>query len=435
MTLQDHSRPDQYSASEFRLGVELLDGGHYERALGHFKAALAQDPGMIAATAGVASCLERLGRVQEGLEVLNPLLAEGRRDTPVLAVFSALALRCQRADEAIGMLRDALEQPHLDKTGRINLNYALGRLLDHCGDYDAAFSAFAEANRLKRNQPMNPALLRQGTDNFIRVFDREFFRQAPRAQCPTARPIFIVGMPRSGSSLVEQILACHPGVSGGGELELLPALASQLYKLVGSKEPFPMCVPQADTGSLTQLANTYLMHTDPLVQPGSLHVTDKLPGNFLLIGLIELLFPNASIIHVRRHPLDNCLSCHFENFTRDIPYTHELAELGQYWFEYHRLMQHWRTMLPGRMFELDYENLVRDQEAVTRALLAHCGLEWDARCLEFHRNARSVGTASYDQVRRPMYSSSIGRWRHYERHLGPLRLGLGDCIPASQGNP
>jgi hypothetical protein len=230
-------------------------------------------------------------------------------------------------------------------------------------------------------------------------------------------------MPRSGTTLVEQILSAHPGVAGGGELMYFPQIAETLRESFGLSARYPKAVAEIGGAQGSEIIRYYL---DRLQQrhPGYARVTDKLPGNFLHLGLIALLFPRASFIHCSRDPMDTCLSCYFLKFHQAHPYSYRLQDLGFYYREYQRLMAHWRQVLPVRMLEVDYEDLVARQEEVSRQLVAHCGLEWDDRCLDFHKSDRNVRTASLAQVRQPMYRTSVKRWKHFEPFLGPLRAAL-----------
>jgi hypothetical protein len=254
-------------------------------------------------------------------------------------------------------------------------------------------------------------------------FDPALFARLQGSGSPSERPVFVVGMPRSGTSLVEQILAAHPQVHGAGEIGLLPALAARLRGPSGAG--FPACVSELGAPDLQRLAQAYLGGLKPL-GAGKARITDKTVGAFELLGLAHLILPNARIIHCRRDPRDVCVSCFSTRFSGGHDYAYDLAELGRYWRSYDRLMAHWRAVLPpGRIFEVQYEALVEDLEGWARRLIAHLGLEWDDACLRFHDSAREVRTASFAQVRRPIYKGSVGRWRRFEAHLGPLIEALG----------
>ena len=245
----------------------------------------------------------------------------------------------------------------------------------------------------------------------------------PRARVHSDRPVFIVGMVRSGTTLVEQILSSHPDVYGAGELPDITEITRALPGFLGTGDRYPECLPKLTPEAADVMARRYL---DRLTQiaPKARRVTDKLPGNFMYLGLIEFLFPGARIIHCMRDPVDTCLSAYFQDFSNNHPYAYDLSNLGAFYRGYLKLMAHWRKVIHLPLLEIKYEDLISDQERVTRSLVEFCGLEWDNRCLQFHETKRFVGTASHDQVNRPLYRESIQRWKNYERHLEPLLAAL-----------
>jgi len=245
----------------------------------------------------------------------------------------------------------------------------------------------------------------------------------PRASVRSDRPVFIVGMPRSGTSLIEQILASHPQVFGAGELTDIVRLPLSLHTMLGTERKYPQCLSLLTQDRIDTFAQHYLDKLASL-SPDASRVIDKMPGNFMHLGFIELLFPDARIIHCMRDPLDTCLSCYFQDFSRSHPYSYDLENLGAFYNEYRKIMQHWRSVLSIPMYEIQYEELVADQEMKSRELVEFCGLEWDERCLNFHETKRYVGTASYDQVRQPMYKKSAGRWKNYENRIDVLKKSL-----------
>jgi hypothetical protein len=269
----------------------------------------------------------------------------------------------------------------------------------------------------------DPWLHRLEMDALMNIYSPEFMARMPRASIRSERPVFIVGMVRSGTSLVEQILASHPAVYGAGELPDIIQTVLSLHTVLGTEQHYPQCLSKLTQEKTDWLAQQYLGHLASL-SPDAARVIDKMPGNFMHLGFIELLFPGARIIHCMRDPLDTCLSAYFQDFSRTHQYSYDLSNLGAFYREYLRVMQHWREVLKLPMLEVRYEELVANQEAVTRRMVEFCGLEWDERCMQFHKAKRYVATASYDQVRQPLYNKSAGRWKHYERFLEPLRKGL-----------
>ena len=237
-------------------------------------------------------------------------------------------------------------------------------------------------------------------------------------------PIFIVGMPRSGTTLTEQIIASHPAVYGAGELEAISRISQELSKDHEDTGGYPECMLHFQNQEIEKLANGYLSNLRALAGD-VLHVTDKMPHNFLHLGLIAILFPGARVVNCKRHPLDTCLSIYTQKFTNVHPYAYDLTELGQYYRQYERLMAHWEHVLADRIFTIQYEELIEEPEATSRRLIGYIDLPWDDRCLEFHETERPVKTASQWQVRQPVYKKSVNRWENYETHLAPLKRALG----------
>ena len=305
----------------------------------------------------------------------------------------------------------------------VPLHFTLGRVHEGEREYPRAFRHFLAGNRAKRaTLEYDEARQARFFEDFIRVFTPEFM--AARALAgDDPRPLFIVGMPRSGTTLVEQILGSHPEVHGAGEVHALRNALREELPPDNADYGLPGQIAGLDRTALARVAARYGAWMDGQA-PGAGRVTNKLPGNMVFVGLIHMLYPEASIVHCRREPLDTCLSCYTKLFTTGHPFSYELGELGRFHRMYARLMQGWETALPGRMLELCYEDLVQDFEGQVRRLVAHCGLPWDEACLRFHESRRSVRTASLAQVRRPIYANSVGRWKHYEKELAPLKAAL-----------
>ena len=307
------------------------------------------------------------------------------------------------------------------------LQFALGKCFDDLGDYDRAFPHFIEGSRLKRSTFQYDAnQITRCYDEVIKIFNQDLFDRLRGAGNKSAAPIFVLGMPRSGTTLTEQIIASHPDVHGAGELPDLPRISQST---VAGVPGYPANIRALDHKALTQWADEYI---GCLAQyaPNAKYVTDKMPDNFWLIGLIHLMLPNAKIIHVNRSPMDTCLSCFTTLFDRGLEQTYDLGEMGHYYHDYARLMDHWRSVLPaGAFLDVQYEDIVADLEPQARRIIDFCGLEWRDECLAFHKSERAIGTASMTQVRNPVYKSSLDRWRSYEQYLGPLKVALGDLSP------
>lgn len=325
----------------------------------------------------------------------------------------AAAGRSSSAEVEIGRLERLLKEAPLTPAERSNLNYALGKLLDEVGAYPQAFAAYQAANK---NQilPFDPDATAARLDALTGRFDAAFVDRLAGLASSSERPVFVIGMPRSGTTLVEQIIASHPEAAGAGELSNMERYLRSFEETAGE--------PTAD--QITGFINEYL-ETLERYGPGATRIVDKRPFNFLAVGMILALFPKARIVHCRRDPRDTCLSIFFTNFAEKHGFSTRLEDIGHFYRLYAALLQRWQRLFPGRLFEIDYRLLVENQEQESRRLIAHLDLEWDEACLTFHRNLRPVDTPSDWQVRQALHDRSLGRWRHYEAELAPLLEGLG----------
>jgi tetratricopeptide (TPR) repeat protein len=307
----------------------------------------------------------------------------------------------------------------LPRQQAIWLDFALGKCCDDLKQFDKAFGHFAQGNRRKRETVIYSAEQTDAEFSEIAASLSKVRLDALRVGgLASSLPIFVVGMQRSGTTLTEQILASHPEVFGAGELPDLLAILNRHPS--GSEHGYLANLRELNPSLLSAWATGYVDRLRGRA-PGAVRVTDKMPSNFLAIGVIHLMLPRAKIVHVRRNPVDTCLSCYTRLFNRGQAFSYDLAELGRYYVAYARLMDHWRAVLPaGAFYEVCYEDLVADTEAESRRLLDYCELPWDPACLDFHKNSRVVRTASMTQVRQPIYRSSVERWREYEPFLGPL---------------
>lgn len=388
-------------------------------------AALALNASYVPAMLNLANLREDYGRNAEALALYERILQLQPNYNEALARYAALKRVTDPDDALIRRVRAAISHPSTPPQDRASLGFALGKRLDDCSAYDEAFKAYAEANRNSRlcagtTQPLYDRKQQElFVDELIVTFSRD--RAAVRAAA-SARPIFICGMFRSGSTLTEQVLAAHPQVIAGGELPFLPALVSN------ELSPFPARAQGLNTDSLAMLAARYLeqVHRVFPMQP---HVTDKRPDNFLYIGLIKQLFPNARIIHTRRHALDNCLSIFFLHLDHRMAYALDLMDTAHYYAQYRRLMRHWDELYGTDVLDFDYDIFVRDPRAAIERLLAYCGLPWAEECLSFQNVNNAVKTASVSQVREPLYQRASGRWRNYAAQLTPVRDYLVTTCP------
>ena len=387
--------------------------------------ALALNPNYVPALLNLANLKSDLGQRDEALAICERILTLDPSCCEALARYADLKPVSGVDDPLIGTLQEALARPGVTPADRASLGFALGKMQDACGAYDRAFEAYAAANEASREIAGPGAVLydRRRQEDFVDRLIATFTpnRSQVVASGSPARPIFICGMFRSGSTLAEQVLAGHSQVTAGGEIDFMPALVrSELA-------PFPMRMGEMSPQQLDEIATRYLALLSTLF-PGAAHVTDKRPDNFLYIGLIKRLFPNARIIHTSRNTLDNCLSIFFLHLDHSMGYALDLEDIAHHYRQYRRLMAHWKSLYGDDILDFDYDAFVREPRPAVAKLLAFCGLDWEEDCLSFQRVANAVKTASVWQVREPLYQRSSGRWRNYARHLGPLRADLADLL-------
>jgi len=396
------------------LGSALEWNGDYERALTEYRTAQSLRPGYLDALGGEASVFEKRGEFDAAWNLIQPYVETAELNNSMLAlVYARVALATGDASAAPPMLERYLETASPPAEHIMLLHFALGGLYDKSGDYDRAFDHYRQGNALKGIY-FDSLGFSNKVDAIIGNFSRQRLDAARRSDCTTERPVFVVGMMRSGTSLVEQILSSHSAVYGAGELPDIQHIAASLTTAV--VHDITRLTPQ----QLNAHAERYLNTIDGL-DSASKRVVDKMPYNFLYLGVISLLFPNARIIHCKRNPLDTCLSCYFQNFGAMHPEAFDLDSIGKYYNDYRRLMAHWKQVLDTPALEVTYEELaLRPEEEIPR-ILEFCGLEVEPACFSFHETRRVVRTASYGQVRTPMYTGSVERWRKYEKHIESLR--------------
>lgn len=398
------------------LGVAYNHLGLADEAIASFRSALACDPSFANAACNLGEALIESGEIDEGTRFIERAIELNSADARAyLALMYASRGRVGRRHLetmlAIVQAGDAL--PHHQ---RVTLHFALGLALEREGRVDEAFRHLLAGNSLKR---ADVAYDEAAALEFLRSTEAAFTNPvlAELRDCgdPSERPVFIVGMPRSGSTLVEQILAAHPDVAAGGELNVLPQVVREVWPTMQASSTAEL------RSEIRGLGERYLRATDELAGNAA-RLTDKRLDSFQLAPLINLALPKARMIHVQRDRLDTCFSCFATAFVgSEIPFSYDLGELGRYYAAYDRMMERWHALVPpDRLFEVRYERLVADFEGEARRIVAFCGLPWDAACLEFYQARRSVRTASKFQVRQPLYADAVGRAQRFSSHLGPL---------------
>ena len=407
------------------LSGEFFDQGKLDEAIAASRQAITLKPDLAEAYDTLGMALLQLGHLSEARAALEqavklaPRTAKYRRDLGQIKHFAA-------GDPHLAEMEQlAQDSASLSVDDRIALHFALGKAYEDMGRRAEAFRQWLDGNALKRQQITYDEAATLGVLDRVRsVFTSELVRTRQNGGNPSPVPVFIIGMERSGSTLVEQIIASHPQVFGRGELKHFVGAVKGIKTKFGGAATYPELVTGMTDEDFRDLGARYLAEIECLA-PDTIRVTDKMLRNFTFAGLIHLALPNAPIIHTIRDPVDTCLSCFSKLFNEGQNHTYDLAELGRYYRHYQALMAHWHRVLPpGRILDVRYEDVVADLEGQARRIIAHCGLNWDPHCLSFYQTQRPVRTASATQVRQPVYDSSIARWRAYEPFLLPLTAEL-----------
>ncbi len=415
--------PD-YAEALSNFGITVQEQGRFDEAVDLYRRALALRPNYPEAQCNLGILWMELGRLMAASQAIERAVDLA----PRRAFFYRNLTQAKRllpGDRWLSGMED-LERDLalLDGKEQVELHFALAKAYEDVGRPADSFHHLLVGNGLKRRQhPYAEAAVLELFERTRSTFTFDLIQGASGLGQPSDVPVFILGMPRSGTSLIEQILASHPQVFGAGERKEFGQLAAGLGGPDDSG--FPERAASFDAAEWRRLGTSYLAQIRPLA-PQALRITDKMPENFRFAGLIHLVLPNARLIHCRRDPVDTCLSCFSKLFEGDLPWAYDLAEMGRYYRAYERLMEHWRAVLPpGVMLDVEYEEVVADLEGQARRLVAHCGLDWDDSCLTFHHSRRPVRTASATQVRQPIYKTSVGRWQPEASLLRPLLEGLG----------
>lgn len=404
------------------IGKTYLSMSDTDMAIKNFNDALLKDPKRISSLIGIEQAYQETGKLDAANSVCDRII-EVDKHQPVGYVLKSKVKKSKPDDGLAEHLLKLAENQALPDNSQIDIHFALGKIFDDHNEYAPAFNHYAIANSLKNKNICydineNKARFNQ----LIEFFNAEFFNKHQNIGVDSDVPIIIVGMPRSATTLTEQIISSHPDVLAAGEAHFWGDTTRGLRHRLHSQFSYPDCLNDIQATHAKDIAREYESTLAKITGANTMpkHFTDKMPQNFLNVGLIALLYPNAKIIHTKRDPIDTCLSIFFQNFTDSHAYAFDLQNLGTYYKEYERLMTHWHQVLPGRIMDLNYADTIADPEYWTRKLIAHVGLEWNDACLAPHKLERSVKTASHWQVRQPIYKTSIQRWKNYEPYIQTL---------------
>jgi len=400
-------------------GQVLATAGEIEKAKNVYNRALEINDKNTGAIAGIASLYINNRDYQMANDILLPVI--NAKNIPSIDIIHACQRICKKFNTC-NLLIDYIdyvekECADMDTINMSRIRLGRARVLEGMKEYNSAFREYEAANNL-RQKNYQPTEFELAVNQIRSVFTYDYLLTSRQSRANN-KYIFIVGMPRSGTSLVEQILDSHSNVYGAGELGFLQAITEAMQSPKNNSH-YPLCMPDLDEESLTKYANNYINEVDSFVDTDAEIIIDKMPHNFLHVGLITQLFPESRIIHCKRNPIDNCLSIYFQNFNDTHTYANDLSSIAHQYRTYMDLMKYWVSVLGDRIYTVEYESLVHDFDAESKSLVEHCGIDWEDSCSEFFKNKRHVSTASQDQVSKPLYSTSVERWRNYEAHITEL---------------
>jgi tetratricopeptide (TPR) repeat protein len=401
-------------------GGTLAAAAFTHEAIAAYEKCLELRPGHVGALLGLGHVLKAVGRYEDAVASYGACI----RQRPDLGetYWSLANLKTYRFDDAtVAEMERRARGGGLAVQSEVNFLFALAKAYEDRGDFGRAWSYYREGNTRQRAEvSYDPVNTEATNDRLLEVFSEEFLRSRPSVGHPDPAPIFILGLPRSGSTLLEQVLASHSQVEGTSELPYLGRVAGWLNRNRKDGINYPEAVRELSPQDFARLGQDYLEWAQMHRRTGAPRFIDKMPNNFPNVGFLSLILPNARVIDARRHPLDACLSCYRQLFAKGQAFTYDLTEIGEYYLQYQRMMDHWARVLPGRVLTVQYEEVVADFETQARRLLEFCGLEWEDACLKFYESDRPVRTPSSEQVRQPIYDRSVGHWKHYEAELGEL---------------
>jgi cytochrome c-type biogenesis protein CcmH/NrfG len=453
-----------YAKAWMLLGSVLHKAMRYAEAVEAHRAATRLEPRNAAAWSGLAQAHAYAGQVEESRQAYERSLALQPGAPAVQMSFGhvlktcgdqAGALRAYRAaialkpdfgevywsmanlkvfrfeDAEVAEMEKQVARNDLSDSADVHFRFALGKAMEDRGEYGRAWHYYDSGNRRQRQLVYHdPVEFELRHEQIIEVFSREFLEAHAGTGFDSEAPILIVGLPRSGSTLIEQILSSHSLVEGTAELPTLNRLAFSLGRYRPESKQYPFAARELRAKDFAAYGRQYIDETRAFRETGRPYFTDKLPNNFSHVGLLHLILPKAKVINARRHPLDSCLGSYKQLFGKGQHFTYDMSELAAYYRQYHETMRHWHEVLPGKVLDVHYEDTVTDLEGQVRRILAHCGLPFEDACLRFHETRRAVKTASSEQVRQPLYDRALGTWRRYERHLGAWQEQLADILDA-----
>lgn len=405
-----------FAEAHNNLGFALQALGRVEEAKACYEQALAIKPNFAGAHNNLGNIFHELGQIEEAIASYEQAL---NAEPDLVMTHYNLAMIKPR-QEQLPIMEKLLTNPSISEKDAMHCHFALGKIFEDAKSFTKSFEHYIKGNTLKRKMiTYDSQYFSAFVDRLIKIYSINYLQKKNTCGSDSKLPVFIVGMPRSGTTLIEQIVSSHPQAYGAGELLSFERIEKTIAKLFEASSPYPECMSLCNNPTLLRFSAEYLEELGNHSQD-AIRITNKMPDNFLKIGLIKTLFPHARIIHCKRNAMDTCTSIFLNYFANGLKYSFDLTEIGQYYLDYTRLMEHWSTLFPSEILDVQYEELVMNQEIVSRQLIEHLGLEWDEKCLDFHNNKRAVRTTSNMQVRRPIYRNSINRWKHYEKHLEPL---------------
>ena len=406
--------------AHFLRGSTLAPAAFTHEAIAAYERCLELRPKHVGALIGLGHLLKAVGRYDDAVAAYDACIAQ--RPDLGETYWSLANLKTYRFDDAVvDEMERRVDGGGLAAQSEINFLFALGKAYEDRGDFGRGWHYYRSGNEKQRaTVSYDPVQTETMNDRIVDVFTREFLDSRRGVGHPDAAPIFILGLPRSGSTLLEQILASHPDVEGTSELPYLGRVATSLNRNRSEGINYPEAVRELPPEAFARLGEDYLGYASLHRRAGTPRFIDKMPNNFPNVGLLSLILPRAKVIDARRHPLDACLSCYRQLFAKGQAFTYDLTEIGEYYLQYQRMLDHWHQVLPGRVLTVQYEEVVTDFETQVRRLLEFCELPWDDSCLRFYESERPVRTPSSEQVRQPIYDRSIGHWRNYASELDEL---------------